>query len=323
MNALPLVSIVIPVYNGANYLREAIESALAQTYPHVEVLVVNDGSTDGGATAAIANSYGTRIRYFEKTNGGVSTALNTGIREMRGEYFSWLSHDDVFLPNKLSVQMDLLRNRAVSPEHTILYSDYNEIDAQSRMLGRIRICAPRPEAMRFELIRSYPVHGCTTLIPRSCLERHGCFDESRRYTQDYHLWFLLSRDCQFLHIPQSLMLCRRHSAQGMWSASNNSEVEALYSWMLDNLTDSDLEAAGFSPSNGDGWLALARSLRTSKMLPIASEIAVTRARAGLQHCSRIQRRWAELGITWFRITLAARAKLAAIWNRVHQVRLSR
>ena len=93
---LPLVSIVIPVYNGADYMREAIDSALSQTYPHIEVLVVNDGSTDSGATAAVARSYGDKIRYFEKKNGGVSSALNYGIRNMQGSYFSWLSHDDVY-----------------------------------------------------------------------------------------------------------------------------------------------------------------------------------------------------------------------------------
>ena len=85
----PLVSIVIPVYNGSNFLRDAIDSALAQTYPRVEVIVVNDGSTDGGATEAIAKSYGSRIRYFAKENGHVASALNYGIARMEGEYFSW------------------------------------------------------------------------------------------------------------------------------------------------------------------------------------------------------------------------------------------
>jgi cellulose synthase/poly-beta-1,6-N-acetylglucosamine synthase-like glycosyltransferase len=73
-----LVSLIIPVYNGSNYLREAIESALAQTYPCCEVIVINDGSTDQGATEAIALSYGERIRYFSKANGGVASAFFHG-----------------------------------------------------------------------------------------------------------------------------------------------------------------------------------------------------------------------------------------------------
>lgn len=78
------VSIIIPVYNGGNYLRNAIDSALSQTYKNCEIIVVNDGSTDGGETAAIAKSYGNKIRYFEKKNGGVGTAVNLGIAEMTG-----------------------------------------------------------------------------------------------------------------------------------------------------------------------------------------------------------------------------------------------
>ena len=109
MKDKPLVSIIIPVYNGSNYMREAIDSALAQTYENFEVIVVNDGSTDGGKTERIALSYGNRIRYYHKENGGVATAMNFGIHEMKGEYFSWLSHDDIFYPDKIKIQMEAIR----------------------------------------------------------------------------------------------------------------------------------------------------------------------------------------------------------------------
>ena len=105
----PLITILIPVYNGANYLREAIDSALGQTYENCEVIVVNDGSMDGGQTRRIAQSYGTRIRYFEKPNGGVAQALNFGVQQMRGEYFSWLSHDDVLCPAKIEQEWTALK----------------------------------------------------------------------------------------------------------------------------------------------------------------------------------------------------------------------
>ena len=100
----PLVSIVIPVYNGSNYLcAGGSNSALAQTYKNIEVIVVNDGSNDKGKTRKIALSYGHKIRYFEKENGGVATALNLGIEKMKGEYFSWLSHDDLYSPRKVEI----------------------------------------------------------------------------------------------------------------------------------------------------------------------------------------------------------------------------
>ncbi len=91
---LPKVSIIIPVYNGEKYVSLAIESALRQTYSNLEIIVVNDGSTD--KTDKICRSYGNKIRYIKKENGGVSTALNVGIDNMTGEYFSWLSHDDLY-----------------------------------------------------------------------------------------------------------------------------------------------------------------------------------------------------------------------------------
>src|SRR6185436_20245230 len=108
MSFLPKVSIVIPVYNGSNYLRTAVESALAQTYSNIEIIVVNDGSTDDGDTEAIALSYGGRIKYYCKPNGHVASALNFGIRHMSGEYFSWLSHDDLYKSDKIALQMRAL-----------------------------------------------------------------------------------------------------------------------------------------------------------------------------------------------------------------------
>src|SRR6185295_17389252 len=99
--ARDLVSIVIPVFNGARYVGEAIESALAQTWPNTEVIVVNDGSDDGGATQRAIERYGGAVRVIVKPNGGVASALNAGIAAMRGQWFSWLSHDDLYLPTKI------------------------------------------------------------------------------------------------------------------------------------------------------------------------------------------------------------------------------
>ena len=97
----PLVSIVIPAYNASNYLADSINSALAQTYKNIEIIVVNDGSKDNGATRTVAESFGDKIHYFEKENGGSSSALNYGIKQMKGEWFSWLSHDDLYYPKKI------------------------------------------------------------------------------------------------------------------------------------------------------------------------------------------------------------------------------
>ena len=134
-NYNPMVSIIIPVFNGANYIREAIDSALAQTYKNIEVIVVNDGSIDD--TDQIVLSYGNKVRYFTKENGGVSSALNLALREMRGEYFSWLSHDDLYLPDKVKIQIEHLN--LLKEKDVILYSNYVYIDENSKLIRTVNL----------------------------------------------------------------------------------------------------------------------------------------------------------------------------------------
>jgi glycosyltransferase involved in cell wall biosynthesis len=127
----PLVTIVIPVYNGADYLEDAINSALNQTYKNIEIIVVNDGSTDYGKTEAIANAYSDRVRYFTKRNGGVSSALNFGIDKMTGEYFSWLSHDDLYFPEKIEKQVNFIEKNY---DVKVVASSFEIIDSERRVL---------------------------------------------------------------------------------------------------------------------------------------------------------------------------------------------
>lgn len=219
----PKVSIVIPVYNGSNYLREAIDSALAQTYKNMEVIVVNDGSNDGGKTEEIAKSYDDKIRYFFKENGGVASALNLGIREMTGDYFSWLSHDDVYLPNKLEAQVFALRNETVP---VILYGDYYLINGKSKVTGLRGIRHLPPEQFLYSIITSFPVNGCTTLIPRSCFDEVGFFNDQLRTTQDYEMWVRLSQKYKFVHIGKALIQSRIHMEQGVRAHSDAHLSEA-------------------------------------------------------------------------------------------------
>lgn len=211
----PKVSIIIPVYNGSNYMREAIDSALAQTYGNFEVLVVNDGSNDGGATRELALSYGDRIRYFEKENGGVATALNLGIAQMDGEYFSWLSHDDLYYPNKLEAQIEALRRRG--DWTAIVYSDFDWLDMDTHWKGTKGCLVQYPlERLEYSIFPAFLglIHGCNLLIHKSHFARVGTFDESLRTTQDYDLWFRMLRGQRLVYVPQPLICGRRHSDQG-------------------------------------------------------------------------------------------------------------
>jgi|TARA_B100000315_G_scaffold257598_1_gene306921 hypothetical protein len=142
---IPKVSIIIPVFNGSDYLSEAIDSALAQTYDNVDVIVVNDGSSDGGKTEDIAKSYGGKITYCYKDNGGVSSALNFGIANMKGDYFCWLSHDDLFLPQKIEKQVSFLHEYNLKA----CYSKAYIIDSQGEITGENHSkWYPRVEAIK-------------------------------------------------------------------------------------------------------------------------------------------------------------------------------
>jgi len=236
------VSIIIPVFNGSNYMKEAIDSALAQTYPNVEVLVINDGSDDGGATESIALSYGDRIRYFAKPNGGVSTALNLGIAQMRGEYFSWLSHDDVYKPEKIQRQIKFLD--ALDDPAAILYGGYELIDGKSKTFDIIDYFRLYPEwqlnVSLFPVFRGL-ANGCTMLVHKSHFERTGGFLENLRTTQDYELWFRMFREAKVRCCPGIFVKTRFHPNQtGRKAEQHNRDCDALWIDMLNRVTDNEM-----------------------------------------------------------------------------------
>lgn len=210
----PTVSIVIPVYNGSNFLAEAIESALAQTYKNIEIIVVDDGSTDEGATEEIAKSYGDRIRYYQKENGGVATALNFGITKMTGKYFSWLSHDDLYEKTKVEDQVNLIRSS--DAKNVIVACNAREL-FQSGIKKEALIDKKAFEYFDIFLATSANVgiNGCTLLIPKKALVESGGFDPSLPVTQDYDLWFRLSSklNYKFVLLEKNLVIYRRHDKQ--------------------------------------------------------------------------------------------------------------
>ena len=190
---LPKVSIVIPVYNGANYLNESIDSALAQTYSNLEIIVVNDGSCDDGATERIALSYGDRIRYFRKENGGVSSALNYGIQKMTGDYFSWLSHDDKYEPEKVANSVAYLSGFEGRDRLVAMCGAYY-IDSKSEKIRDVDYRLPKNTRLSGMDVVEYILHhgvlnGCCMLIPKAAFDECGGFNEEFRYNQDALMWY--------------------------------------------------------------------------------------------------------------------------------------
>ena len=207
-----LVSIIIPVYNGEDYLRKAINSALNQTYKNLEVLVVNDGSTDG--SEEIALSYGSSIRYIKKENGGVASALNQGIKSMRGKYFSWLSHDDIYHFKKIETLIGQIKKEVTN---TIVISDWDIIDMHGKFIKHCKLddrleLAPR-SFLAFD--RKTWLNACAMLIPKKLFDKVGLFDEELRTTQDYDMHNrLIKNGAHFKIVHKTLFYSRQHSKQG-------------------------------------------------------------------------------------------------------------
>lgn len=256
----PLVTIVIPVYNGADFLADSIQSALDQTYEAVEIIVVNDGSNDGGATERVAHSFGDAIRYFSKSNGGVASALNLAILEMSGDYFSWLSHDDLYTKDKITQQIAFLSAHGTS--QTIVYSDYS-IFTDNHVANSVTVVMPGvlPEYFRYWITAESALHGCSLLIPRSAFDAVGPFNESLRTTQDYELWFRMALHHRFVHIPRVLIGARSHANQDTHKIADVAFKEAgsLYLGFVKAIEPS--EVPGNTPSEiGASYLRLASGL---------------------------------------------------------------
>ena len=202
----PKVSIIIPVYNGEDYVEKAIDSALKQTYKNIEIIVINDGSTDN--TDEICKRYQDKIRYYKKENGGVSTVLNMAIEKMDGEYFSWLSHDDYYYPNKIEENIKEIE------ENTIIISDYGLIDENGHCYNKVVLSHEVVELHNeFALLKGF-VNGITMLIPKKAFDDCGMFDVNLRCTQDYEMWFrMMKHGYKFKHIPKVLACTRIHSNQ--------------------------------------------------------------------------------------------------------------
>lgn len=229
----PLVSIVIPVYNGENYLKEAIESALAQTYKNIEIIVVNDGSSDN--TEAIAKEYGNKIRYFKKKNGGVASALNLAIEKMEGEYFSWLSHDDLYFPQKIENQINFLSKQ--NNKKVVLFSNYLLINENGRKISEVIINHKTTLIPEYTLLRGC-INGITMLIPKEAFLECDNFNENLRCTQDYDLWHKFLKVYPFMHMTDILAKTRIHSLQDTnMNPKAVSEGEDLWQFMIEDVSD--------------------------------------------------------------------------------------
>jgi glycosyltransferase involved in cell wall biosynthesis len=192
---MPVVSVIIPTYNRAVYLIEAIQSTLAQTYTDFEVIVVDDGSTDGtreALTHFIANG---TIRYFYQDNRGEAAARNKGIGEARGEYIAFLDSDDLFCPEHLARHVKYL---ALHPEVGLVHSDFSKFDQNGEDLGeRDTTWFSGWIYPHILLYWSTLIAIDTVMVPCRVLEEIGGFDKSLRWATDLDMWRRIARRYPF------------------------------------------------------------------------------------------------------------------------------
>ncbi len=205
-DAPPLVSVVIPTYNQASYLRASIDSVLAQSHAPIEVVVVDDGSTDD--TPAILDGYGEGIRAIRQTNHGAAHALNHGIRESRGAYVCWLSSDDAFLPDKVARQIAAFE---ADPGLGLSFMGFDTIDADGAFIADRSDIPWRHPDLLVSVFWANPINGSTVMMPRRVLDEVGPFDEALRADVDAEMWFRVLARYPAAHIPGVHLHYRVHA----------------------------------------------------------------------------------------------------------------
>lgn len=211
MSEMPLVSAIIPVYNGERFIREAIDSVLGQTYPAVECLVIDDGSVDG--TPEILATYGTSITVVRQPNGGVSAARNAGVAASSGELIALLDADDRWRPDKIARQVAALSH---DPAIGLVYSGFDVVDADLRR--RYTILPSRWE----DRIRGVVLHegygiglSFTGLLRRQVFDVVGPFDLGLSTSADADYAWRVSRQYRVVGVDGALAQYRQHGRSQM------------------------------------------------------------------------------------------------------------
>jgi glycosyltransferase involved in cell wall biosynthesis len=205
----PTVSVIIPTYNYARFVGDALRSVANQTRDDYEIIVVDDGSTDD--TADIVRRSGVPVRYLKQANSGPSASRNAGIAAAQGSYLGFLDADDLWLPDKLAAQVPILDAQA---EVGLVYADalfYD--DASGRVAGTHADRFPHPSGrILFDLLFGNVVPSPTPLVRRAALERSGPFDTRFCGSEDWDLWIRIARDWEISYVPRPLATYRVHGS---------------------------------------------------------------------------------------------------------------
>jgi glycosyltransferase involved in cell wall biosynthesis len=227
-----LISVIIPTYNSASVLSEAIESAIAQTYRPLEIIVVDDGSKDD--TSAVVSKYGDQVHYIHQQNTGPAGARNRGILASRGELLAFLDADDQWLPEKLSKQYATI---AEEGDIALIHSDvfYWRSDTGEKYLQELgrNVYAGNCYA---ELLTQNRIINSSVLMRKRCIDQIGYFDDKLFGTEDWDLWIRIARHFRFAYLNEALVAYRIHpnNISGNSLRMRENELLVIEKYLMDD-----------------------------------------------------------------------------------------
>jgi glycosyltransferase involved in cell wall biosynthesis len=224
-NQTPLVTVVINSYNQAAYLEKTIQSALQQDYTHMEILLVDGGSTDG--SLEIIKRYADRFAWWvSEKDSGQADGINKGLKRAKGEIAAWLNSDDYYLPGIVSRAVDQWRSH---PDAVMIYGDVIAVDESGKVMNRMQIGDWQlQDLMAFKIINQPAV-----FMNRSALVNSGYLDLNYHYLLDHHLWLRIASQGRMVHVPEVWAAGRFHSAAKnvAGAARFGEEAYRMVEWM--------------------------------------------------------------------------------------------
>lgn len=230
-----MISVIITVYNGEKYIKQAIQSILNQSCKDYEIIIVDDGSTDN--TYRELEKYIDKIKYYYKENAGVASARNYGIIRSKGDYICFLDADDLYKESKLENQIKFLKE---NPNIDIVYNDVDVIDKDSNYINTLRsegIYSNREDFLAMMLVRQVIPGPASIMLRRKCIEDNILYNEMYKNTEDYDFTLKLAQKFTYGYIPERLYMYRRHTNNltNNHKVQSNNEAEITKKLGLENI----------------------------------------------------------------------------------------
>jgi glycosyltransferase involved in cell wall biosynthesis len=254
---MPLVSVIMPAYNAARLIAESIQSVIDQDYTHLEVIVVDDGSSDG--TPEVAEQFGERVRVLRQKNAGPAAARNRGIAAAKGDFIAFLDADDVWLPGKIAMQVKYLQDH---PDVGVVFGGFSRWYAEAdgsfatpptpiNLNTSLKLVSEHTGWIYKDILLDSVICIITAMVRRSVIDTVGAFDESLVTGEDYDLWLRVSHQFRAAEIDRTLAYYRINSSSTTnVPRKDNNEYKVLLKTL-----------ANFGPTGQDGIEAPAGALR--------------------------------------------------------------